>query len=263
MGPNLNSNSLIIVKVIMNHLTTFQSVRDYSSRFVSDRNWKQFHTPLNVALALSGECGELSEIFQWKGPILRSQIDGLLDEKELIHISEEISDVFIYSSRLCDLCDIDLPRLVYDQLVVPPGHLNADIYSCNPKSESKLWYLLKFDDFNDLINDIPESQSIRVGVLKIQSYAGVICSLFANKPEEMSIPSISSWSKQEIYQLGSALASLCIHLGELSKVLKFDLGRSITEKYKKNEAKYPVELVKGSSAKYTAYVDQIAKNGDK
>ena len=34
-------------------------------QFASDRNWAQFHSPKNLAMALSGEVGELTEIFQW------------------------------------------------------------------------------------------------------------------------------------------------------------------------------------------------------
>lgn len=48
----------------------------------------QFHTPVNLALALSGECGEVCEIFQWKGPV-ESINDTRFSEKELVNIGEE------------------------------------------------------------------------------------------------------------------------------------------------------------------------------
>jgi hypothetical protein len=45
-------------------IQTFQSVRVTAAKFCSDRDWQKYHLPTNLALALSGECGELSEIFQ-------------------------------------------------------------------------------------------------------------------------------------------------------------------------------------------------------
>src|SRR4051812_42615810 len=42
------------------------SNRALQADFAKERNWLQFHTPRNLLLALVGEVGELSEIFQWK-----------------------------------------------------------------------------------------------------------------------------------------------------------------------------------------------------
>lgn len=39
--------------------------------FVDEREWHQFHTPRNLLLALVGEVGEISEIFQWKGEVTK------------------------------------------------------------------------------------------------------------------------------------------------------------------------------------------------
>lgn len=45
--------------------TTFEDVRARQKEFADERNWEQYHTPRNLALALVGEVGELCEIFQW------------------------------------------------------------------------------------------------------------------------------------------------------------------------------------------------------
>lgn len=239
-------------------LATFQSVREYSANFVSERNWQQFHTPVNVALALSGECGELCEIFQWKGPIRTSEISSLLTEKEIVHAGEEMSDVFIYSARLCELCGIDLSHLAYDQLT--GGSLGEGYkYDVNVDSYVK-WHPLSFDELNHFVGETSPPDSIRQTVLNIHSFSGTICRLFASKSEDESSISLPIWPSADIYQLGSAISSLCIQLGVLARSLNVDLGRCITDKFKKNEAKYPVNLVKGSSAKYTEYIDKISKD---
>ncbi len=43
-------------------------LRDELRQFSSDRDWDQFHTPKNIAMALSAEVGELTELFQWLTP---------------------------------------------------------------------------------------------------------------------------------------------------------------------------------------------------
>ncbi|KAK2156397.1 hypothetical protein LSH36_214g02023 [Paralvinella palmiformis] len=56
---------------------TLEEMRKILSVFISERNWDQFHEPRNVLLALVGEVGELSEIFQWKGEVKRDYQVGL------------------------------------------------------------------------------------------------------------------------------------------------------------------------------------------
>ena len=88
-------------------------VRNAISSFVKDREWGQFHTPKNVALALSGEIGEISEIFQWKGS-LKMGLNDSFTSQDREHIGEEVSDVFIYTVRLSDLSGVNLSTVVHD-----------------------------------------------------------------------------------------------------------------------------------------------------
>ncbi|OAY32890.1 dCTP pyrophosphatase 1 [Manihot esculenta] len=78
------------------------------AEFAQERDWDRFHSPRNLLLALVGEVGELSEIFQWKGEVPK----GLPDwkEEEKIHLGEELSDVLLYLVRLSDICGIDLGK---------------------------------------------------------------------------------------------------------------------------------------------------------
>jgi hypothetical protein len=51
--------------------TTLQALRELQAAFARARDWDQFHTPRNILIALTGEVGELAEIFQWKGEVAR------------------------------------------------------------------------------------------------------------------------------------------------------------------------------------------------
>ncbi|GFZ01842.1 hypothetical protein Acr_15g0004510 [Actinidia rufa] len=76
--------------------------------FAKERNWERFHSPRNLLLALVGEIGELSEIFQWKGEVPRGLPDW--EEEEKVHLGEELSDVLLYLVRLSDICGVDLGK---------------------------------------------------------------------------------------------------------------------------------------------------------
>ena len=78
-------------------------LRDKLRTFTTERDWDQFHSPKNLAMALSGEAGELLEIFQW---LTESQSRDLPPESRAA-ASEEIADVLLYLIRLADQLGID------------------------------------------------------------------------------------------------------------------------------------------------------------
>ena len=72
-------------------------------QFVEQRDWDQFHTPKNLAMALVAEAGELVEHFQWLTPEQSVELpDHALAEVEL-----EVADVLLFLLRLCDKLGID------------------------------------------------------------------------------------------------------------------------------------------------------------
>ena len=73
------------------------------SSFTTLRNWKQFHTPKNLAMALSVECAELLEVFQWMSPEKSAEPD----QQTRQHIAEEIGDIMIYLSMISASFAID------------------------------------------------------------------------------------------------------------------------------------------------------------
>ncbi len=72
--------------------------------FAQARDWEQFHTPKNLAMALSGETGEVLEHFQW----LTAEQSQALDEPTRQAVSLELADVLLYLVRLADVLGIDL-----------------------------------------------------------------------------------------------------------------------------------------------------------
>jgi dCTP diphosphatase len=90
-------------------LTELQSAID---AFVSERDWAQFHTPKNLAMAVSIEAAELLEHFLW-----REEPDDVgADAGRKERIAQEIGDVLIYLVRLGQVLDIDLVTAATDKL---------------------------------------------------------------------------------------------------------------------------------------------------
>ncbi|KAK4856528.1 hypothetical protein QYF36_018485 [Acer negundo] len=62
--------------------------------FAKARDWEKHHSPRNLLLAMVGEVGELSEIFQWRGEVEKGLPNWEEADKE--HLGEELSDVLLY-----------------------------------------------------------------------------------------------------------------------------------------------------------------------
>lgn len=77
--------------------------------FARERDWEKFHSPKNLAMALSVECGELMEHFQWMTEAQSRELKSRDNEKKQ-QVSEELVDVFLYTLRICQQLDVDLPR---------------------------------------------------------------------------------------------------------------------------------------------------------
>jgi dCTP diphosphatase len=87
-----------------------KSLTEEIQHFVDERDWEQFHSLKNLAIALSVESSELLEIFQWmrEGDSNHVQLDEKVREK----IEDEVADVFIYLLRIVSKTQIDLESSV-------------------------------------------------------------------------------------------------------------------------------------------------------
>ena len=82
---------------------SLEDLRNAISTFIAERDWEQFHSPKNLAMALSVESSEIVEHLQW---LTEEQSKNLPPEK-LAEVREEIGDVMIYLTELADKLDID------------------------------------------------------------------------------------------------------------------------------------------------------------
>ena len=80
-----------------------EKLRTTLREFAAARKWHPFHTPKNLAMALSVETAELTEIFQW----IEGEQSRNVDETTRKHIAEEVGDVMIYLTMLADKFDLN------------------------------------------------------------------------------------------------------------------------------------------------------------
>src|SRR3974390_1667674 len=79
------------------------NLRNALRHFAAAREWQQFHTPKNLAIALAVEAAELLEHFQWLTPDQSARLDA----RRRRAVADEIADVLLYLIRLADQLAID------------------------------------------------------------------------------------------------------------------------------------------------------------
>ena len=102
--------------------TDLMELRELVREFVSERDWDKFHTPKNLATALSVEASELLEPFQW----LVSGDKSELDEAKRTAVRHEMADVLVYLVRLADKLDVDLFQAVLEKMALNRAKYPAD-----------------------------------------------------------------------------------------------------------------------------------------
>jgi len=93
-----------------------QDLASEIKKFADARNWKQFHTPKNLSMAVAGEAGELVAEFQWltADQSMRSN----MSPEKLKEVELEIADVAIYLLRLADVLGVDIAEVVRKKLLI-------------------------------------------------------------------------------------------------------------------------------------------------
>ncbi|MEU6719954.1 nucleotide pyrophosphohydrolase [Nonomuraea sp. NPDC046802] len=104
--------------------TELEQLAERLRAFARVRDWEQFHTPKNLAMALAGEVGELVAEFQW----LTAEESGSPDPDALARMRTELGDVTLYLVRLADVLGVDLMEAARAKLDENDRRYDADLY---------------------------------------------------------------------------------------------------------------------------------------
>jgi len=102
--------------------------------FSNDRDWGQFHSPKNLAAALSVEAAELLEHFQW----LTEEQSRTLSEDKRMKVGEEVADVLLYLLQLSDKLQIDVLDAAWKKLESNGSKYPVDKSKGNMKKYNEL-----------------------------------------------------------------------------------------------------------------------------
>jgi len=90
------------------------AMRDVLREFVRERDWSRFHSPKNLAAALSVEASELLEPFTWLATGDKTE----LDDAKLRAVRHEMADVLAYLIMLADSLDVDLHGALFEKMAI-------------------------------------------------------------------------------------------------------------------------------------------------
>jgi len=118
-------------------LVDVSALTDTLRAFADERDWGQFHAPKNLAMALTGEVGELVEIFQWMTEAESRLAADTPERKQAI--AAEMADVLFYLVRMADVLGIDLNEAAKSKLALNARKYPADLSrgSSQKRSEPK------------------------------------------------------------------------------------------------------------------------------
>jgi len=94
--------------------TTVQSLRDMVRNFVDERDWRQFHAPKNISMAMAIEAAELMEHFQWIDAD-QSRVEAL-DDKKIAAVGEELADVICYALAIANELGLDVSQTMRSKM---------------------------------------------------------------------------------------------------------------------------------------------------
>ena len=82
-----------------------EQIMNRIDKFVTDRDWRQFHTPSNLAKSISIEASELLECFQWSDT-----------DYDLEHVKEELADVLNYCIQMSQVLNLDIIEILNNKM---------------------------------------------------------------------------------------------------------------------------------------------------
>ena len=106
--------------------TSVHQLREIVRRFVAERDWRQFHAPKNLSMALAIEAAELMEHFQW---ISADASRSIADQPEKLEaVREELADVLCYALAIANELEIDVASAIRDKMKKNELKYPADEY---------------------------------------------------------------------------------------------------------------------------------------
>lgn len=106
--------------------TPVAELREMVREFVEERDWRQFHTPKNISMALAIEAAELMEHFQWLTPEQSRAIAK--QDNDLAAVAEELADVICYAFALANELEIDVATAMRQKMEKNRGKYPAEKY---------------------------------------------------------------------------------------------------------------------------------------
>uniref|UniRef100_K3X2M1 dCTP pyrophosphatase 1 n=1 Tax=Globisporangium ultimum (strain ATCC 200006 / CBS 805.95 / DAOM BR144) TaxID=431595 RepID=K3X2M1_GLOUD len=218
--------------------TTLEAIRQMMAQFADERDWNEasssYHTPRNLVLALTGELGELCELFQWKH-------DGML---------VKVKNALKYPPS----AHLQVPKTWTEPSVSPVSQEPQSSFCFEPTTTLEL-VRAKTAHFADERGWNP-NLTPRNLLLALTGEVGELCEIFQWKGDHIAV---ADWPQDEKVHLGEELSDVLLYLVQLANKCAVDLPVAVKDKMVKNAKKYPAELVKGSSKKYNEY-KQLKRN---
>ncbi|MBN1436633.1 MAG: nucleotide pyrophosphohydrolase [Sedimentisphaerales bacterium] len=113
--------------------TTIADLKQIVADFADQRDWRQFHSPKNLAMGAAIEAAELMEHFLW---LTQKQSEETAQDPQTKHqIAEEISDVFCYLLNLANVMNIDLSEAFRAKMIRNAEKYPVDKYHGKFQSE--------------------------------------------------------------------------------------------------------------------------------
>lgn len=112
--PNPTPNPMRDLTAPAAPLVEVSRLQEAVTAFARERDWEPFHSPKNLAMALTGEVGELVELFQWLSEEASRNVGR--DSATARPVRDELADVLIYLVRLAAVLEVDLDEAVRSKL---------------------------------------------------------------------------------------------------------------------------------------------------
>jgi dCTP diphosphatase len=109
-------------------------LREHLRQFAAERDWDQFHSPKNLAIAVSVEAGELLEHFQW----FTAEQSENLSEDQLAKVRLELADVLLYLVSLSDKLGVDLMAAAFEKLKINATKYPVELSKGSAKKYTEL-----------------------------------------------------------------------------------------------------------------------------